>query len=270
MTTRTNPRNPSPPRGHSQCWRAPLRGLLFGAALTVAMAVGWPPLPMVGLDLGADQAFAKNGNSNGDRGNRGNGHGRRDGRGVLRLFDDDGSRIWNGNGHRNGHDNGHHLGHERSGANAARTAPRLSDDETATILTNLTPPSERVEPLFSNHGQRVRTYVAIARALGLSPSVGAMQANFGNPLENELVVYSAGAYTDAVGVTEATIAAVKPGEGPKSGWETITELDADRDGDVDQADLSTALNGFVPVDDDLDGLNDLDDDDTEADTLLLP
>ena len=100
MTTRTNPRNPSRPRGHTQCWRAPLRGLLFGAALTVAMAVGWPPLPMVGLDLGADPAFAKNGNSNGDRGNRGNGHGRRDGQGVLRLFDDDGSRIWNGNGHR--------------------------------------------------------------------------------------------------------------------------------------------------------------------------
>ncbi len=229
-----------PSAGHSQCWRAPLRGLLLGAALTVAMAVGWPPLPIVGLDHGADQAFAKNGNSNGDRGNRGNGHGRRDGRGVLLLFDDDGARIWNGNGHRNGHDNGHHLGHERSGANAARTAPRLSDDETATILTNLTPPSERVEPLFSNHGQRVRTYVAIARALGLSPSVGAMQANFGTPLENGLVVF-VGTYSPAPDINEAAIAAVKPGEGPKSGWETNTSLDVNLDGIVDQQDLDALL-----------------------------
>ncbi|MEE8271759.1 MAG: hypothetical protein V3R98_08525, partial [Alphaproteobacteria bacterium] len=118
----------------------------------------------------------------------------------------------------------------------------------------------------------VRTYVAIARALGLSPSVGAMQANFGTPLENRLVVYDAvtETYSDAVGVTEATIAAVKPGEGPKSGWETITELDVDSDGDVDQDDLNTVLNGFVSVDDDLDGLDDLDDDDNEVVTLLLP
>ena len=287
MKTRNDPRIPSSQRVHVTPRRAPLRGLLLGAALTVIMAAGWPPLPMVGFDLGADPAFAKNGNSNGDRGNRGNGnrngHDRRDAQGVLRLFDDDGSRIWNGNGngHRNGHDNGRHLGHERSGANAARTAPRLSDDETATILTSLTPPSLRVEPHFSNHGQRVRTYVAIARALGFNGSVGAMQANFGTPFENGLVATDpvTGEFVKdpvtgefIIDATDAEIAAVKPGNGPKSGWEIETSLDVNMDGVVDQHDLDVVLAGFSPPDDDTNGVVvvDVDDDDNEAVTLLLP
>jgi len=36
---------------------------------------------------------------------------------------------------------------------------------------------------FKNHGQRVKTYVEIAKALGLPAYVGALQANFGNPYE---------------------------------------------------------------------------------------
>ena len=36
---------------------------------------------------------------------------------------------------------------------------------------------------FSNHGQRVKTYVEIAKAQGLPAYVGALQANFGNPYE---------------------------------------------------------------------------------------
>ncbi len=36
---------------------------------------------------------------------------------------------------------------------------------------------------FTNHGQRVKTYVEIAKAQGLPAYVGALQANFGNPYE---------------------------------------------------------------------------------------
>ena len=34
---------------------------------------------------------------------------------------------------------------------------------------------------FINHGQRVKTYVEIAKSQGLPAYVGALQANFGNP-----------------------------------------------------------------------------------------
>src|SRR5690606_3999537 len=36
---------------------------------------------------------------------------------------------------------------------------------------------------FADHDQRVETMVAIARELGVDPSVGVMQANFGTPQE---------------------------------------------------------------------------------------
>ena len=40
---------------------------------------------------------------------------------------------------------------------------------------------------FVNHGQRVKTYVEIAKAQGLPAYVGALQANFGNPIETGIV-----------------------------------------------------------------------------------
>ena len=36
---------------------------------------------------------------------------------------------------------------------------------------------------FVNHGQRVKTYVEIAKSRGLPAYIGALQANFGNPYE---------------------------------------------------------------------------------------
>ena len=40
---------------------------------------------------------------------------------------------------------------------------------------------------FINHGQRVKTYVEIAKSQGLPAYVGALQANFGNPYETGIV-----------------------------------------------------------------------------------
>ena len=40
---------------------------------------------------------------------------------------------------------------------------------------------------FVNHGQRVKTYIEIAKAQGLPAYVGALQANFGNPIETGIV-----------------------------------------------------------------------------------
>ena len=102
---------------------------------------------------------------------------------------------------------------------------------------------------FRNHGQRVSTFVALAKELGFGASVGAMQANFGTPFENGLVATDpdTGEFLRdpdtgdfIIDATEAEIAAVKPGNGPKTRWETETDLDVNKDGIVDRTDLDLA------------------------------
>jgi hypothetical protein len=88
----------------------------------------------------------------------------------------------------------------------------------------------RREPLDSgwrNHGERVRTMVAIAKALGHPASVGALQANFGTPYENGL----------------------EPA--PAGDW-TVVGLDINGDGRVDRLDLA-ALGAPAPADVEGDG-----------------
>lgn len=104
---------------------------------------------------------------------------------------------------------------------------------------------------FKNHGQRVRTMVELAKRLGYSASVGALQANFGTPQEAgvaELQASLAAAREEAltnpdaagkVAELEAALAEAmraKPGNGLNDDWATV-DLDVNRDGLVDQQDL---------------------------------
>ena len=106
---------------------------------------------------------------------------------------------------------------------------------------------------FANHGDRVRTMVELAKALGYNPSVGALQANFGTPSENGIAALQdelaaaraeAEANPDAVAKVdelEAKLASAveqaKPGQGPTGDWATA-DLDVNDDGVVDHADLA--------------------------------
>ncbi len=100
---------------------------------------------------------------------------------------------------------------------------------------------------FKNHGQRTRTMVELAKRLGYSPRVGAMQANFGTPFENGIAdlqeqLAAAQAAGDQAEVArlqaklDAAIAAAKPGKGPDDSWATA-DLDVNDDRTVDARDL---------------------------------
>lgn len=100
---------------------------------------------------------------------------------------------------------------------------------------------------FRNHGERVRTMVELAKRLGYSAHVGALQANFGTPYENgiaelqdQLAAAEAAGDADEVARLEAelaeAIADAKPGVGPDDSWATA-DLDVNNDGVVDQQDL---------------------------------
>jgi hypothetical protein len=100
---------------------------------------------------------------------------------------------------------------------------------------------------FKNHGQRTRTMVELAKQLGYSARVGAMQANFGTPYENgiadlqdQLAEARASGNQAEVERLEAeldtAIAAAKPGKGPDDSWATA-DLDVNDDGIVDGRDL---------------------------------
>jgi hypothetical protein len=100
---------------------------------------------------------------------------------------------------------------------------------------------------FKNHGQRTRTMVELAKRLGYSARVGAMQANFGTPYENGIAdlqdpwaeARAAGNQAEVERLEaelEAAIAAAKPGKGPDDSWATA-DLDVNEDGTVDGRDL---------------------------------
>lgn len=131
---------------------------------------------------------------------------------------------------------------------------------------------------FKNQGQRVRTMVELAKRLGYSASVGALQANFGTPQETgiaELQASLAAAREDAltnpdaagkVAELEAALAEAmraKPGNGPNDDWATV-DLDVNRDGSVDQQDLLALGPKEVDVKPDDDPGEDDDDQDEDA------
>jgi hypothetical protein len=122
----------------------------------------------------------------------------------------------------------------------------LAPDETKALIERGWKGPKRQEAV-KNHGQRTRTMVELAKRLGYSPRVGAMQANFGTPFENGIAdlqdqLAEARAAGDQAEVErleaklEATIAAAKPGKGPDDSWASA-DLDVNDDGTVDARDL---------------------------------
>jgi hypothetical protein len=100
---------------------------------------------------------------------------------------------------------------------------------------------------FRNHGERVRTMVELSKRLGYGAHVGALQANFGTPYENDIAALQdqlteAQATGDVAEVErlEAELAEAienaKPGQGPDDSWATA-DLDVNDDGVVDKQDL---------------------------------
>lgn len=100
---------------------------------------------------------------------------------------------------------------------------------------------------FRNHGERVRSMVELSKRLGYGAHVGALQANFGTPQENniaalqaELAEATAAGNQAEVERLEAelaeTIENAKPGKGPDDSWATA-DLDVNGDGVVDKRDL---------------------------------
>jgi hypothetical protein len=89
--------------------------------------------------------------------------------------------------------------------------------------------------------------VELAKRLGYSPRVGAMQANFGTPFETGIAdlqdeLAAARAAGDQAEVErleaklDAAIDAAKPGKGPDDSWATA-DLDVNDDRTVDARDL---------------------------------
>jgi len=135
------------------------------------------------------------------------------------------------------------LDPDQIGAMAHRFAP---EEARALIERGWKSPTARNDG-FRNHGERVRTMVELAKRLGYSAHVGALQANFGTPYENgiaalqdQLAEAEAAGDEAEVARLEAeladAIANAKPGVGPYDSWATA-DLDVNDDGVVDQHDL---------------------------------
>jgi hypothetical protein len=144
-------------------------------------------------------------------------------------------------------DRGKHAGHDLSPDERGAVAHHFSPEETrALIERGWKGPGARHDG-FRNHGERVRTMVELAKQLGYGARVGALQANFGTPYENEIAALQAElADAQAAGDQpeverlEAELAEAienaKPGVGPDDSWATA-DLDVNDDGVVDRGDL---------------------------------
>lgn len=219
--------------------------IALAAGLIVALDLA--RLPLLETGPGAQPAFAKNDRSSErSQGGRGRGNGDRGVRshGGDAGGGDGGRRIWNRPQDSELAGRSQHWERTGSGGGGERS------DRWATVAPTRPPVPprrpEQAEQGFRNHGDRVSTFVTLAKELGFNASVGAMQANFGTPFENGLVATdpTTGEFLKdpdtgefVIDATPAEIAAVKPGNGPRTGWETETDLDVNIDGLVDDADL---------------------------------
>ncbi|MCH9051895.1 MAG: hypothetical protein IIA72_12550 [Proteobacteria bacterium] len=162
------------------------------------------------------------------------------------------------------------LGVDGAGVKPGKSVHTFSHKQVKGLLGHKWKTAHFVDLNFDNHGERVSTMVAIAKALGYGAWVGAMQANFGTLQELQAAVDDAqsdvddantaltlalagnnpaaiGAARQALEDAEADLLAAqqtqadpKPGLGPKGEWATLS-LDADKSGFVDKNDLDEAL-----------------------------
>ncbi|MDH3660648.1 MAG: hypothetical protein OEU92_11600 [Alphaproteobacteria bacterium] len=260
-----------------------LRAMLFGVS-----ALGLVALPLSSgsgpLDVDWKVAEAKKGGNGGGRGgDRGGGRSDRSERSEKSVGD--GGR---GKGAGNGKGNGGHRGrgfdwsggeqrldkakgrYEKAGGGnrrGGRGSGRVGLDEAGEEVYGFSRresldliergwQGKRSDDGFRNHGERVRTMVELAKRLGHTGSVGALQANFGTPQENgvadiqaELEAARAAAGEDpeaAARVEELEVALADALAGAKPGnastdW-AEANLDVNGDGAVNAADLAALDN----------------------------
>lgn len=205
--------------------------LALGAALA-GMPLGFAT---TGWQLFDNQAaYARDGDDSGD--NRGPGGGDRDDDGDRGRGGDDGADD-DDRGRDRGDDDADDddIGDDRGRGRGADDGPgdvRGREPE-ADRGRGIEPGDDRggdrnrpafADTNFETQGERVRTFVAIATALGLDPNVGAQQANLGTPLER---------------VVPPDVRL------PDGAWRTAN-LDVNRDGTVNQLDLTAARLGARP------------------------
>jgi hypothetical protein len=270
------------------------RLLLAGsAALTLIAAPAGLSIDDGHPGLAWQAALAKNdGGGQGNGGDRGNGHGAGHGRGhgsghggsgpdttTFESVDEFTDTMRNGNGFGRGrHDarmdeaKGRYRDALEPGGRTRNQIPAgftkqhgpdldrgaaygLAPDETQALIERGWK-GPKTQDGFKNHGQRTRTMVELAKRLGYSPRVGAMQANFGTPYQNGIAdlqdqLAEARAAGDQAEVErleaklEAAIAAAKPGKGPDDSWASA-DLDVNDDRTVDARDLD-ALDQAPPA-----------------------
>jgi len=152
-----------------------------------------------------------------------------------------------------------------SGDEIGPVAHRFSPEETKALMERgWKGPAARTAG-FRNHGERVRTMVELSKRLGYGARVGALQANFGTPYENNIAALqaeladaqAAGDQAEAERLEAELAEAIenaKPGMGPDDSWATA-DLDVNDDGVVDEGDLealeqseaSTGADGEAPA-----------------------
>ena len=185
--------------------------VLTAGVLGLMVAVAPVTIDLVKITLTESSALAMGGGG-GHGGGNGNGVGNND------SGDDDGGDGYadaggNGNGFANA--GGNNNGHGNAGSNGNGNGNGNGNaGGTGNFFANLFGGSKErgaaesdVDPDstgFVNHGARVRTMVALAKELGYSASVGAMQVNFGTPQENGIT-----ALQDAATALEADLAATE-------------------------------------------------------------
>ena len=138
-------------------------------------------------------------------------------------------------------------GRHGSVGEAGPAAHHFSPEETQALIERGWKGPRSPNAGFRNHGQRVSTMVELSKRLGYGARVGALQANFGTPYENEIAslqdqLEAARAAGDLAEVERLegeladAIASAKPGLGPDDSWASA-DLDVNDDGAVDQRDL---------------------------------
>ena len=205
-----------------------------------------------GHDKGNDTSSAKPGGKGGGKDN-GKSANAKDNKGLSKAKNETQKRYAKALG----------LGVDGAGVKPGKSIHTFSHKQVKGLLGHKWKTSHFVDLNFKNHGQRVSTMVAIAKALGYGAWVGAMQANFGTMQELQAAVDVAQADVDAAvlavaadvpGAEQALLDAqadllavdqiaadAKPGLGPKGEWATL-DLDFNDDDVVNAKDIDDFLN----------------------------